>query len=104
MPSIALKRSDVIVGVDTHNDAHVAVAIDGLGGGLSARRNSLQQTTRATWSSSPGLKSSVRFMRSPLKAAGRMAQVWRSAFAVTISKSMRLPDRLEKVCDAWPAK
>ena len=32
MPSIALKRSDVIVGVDTHKDEHVAVAIDGLGG------------------------------------------------------------------------
>lgn len=32
MPSIALERSDVIVGVDTHKDEHVAVAIDGLGG------------------------------------------------------------------------
>ena len=32
MASIALKRSDVIVGVDTHKDQHVAVAIDGLGG------------------------------------------------------------------------
>ena len=32
MLSIALKRSDVIVGVDTHKDEHVAVAIDGLGG------------------------------------------------------------------------
>jgi len=32
MPSIALQRSDVIVGVDTHKDEHVAVAIDGLGG------------------------------------------------------------------------
>jgi len=32
MPSIALERSDVIVGVDTHKDQHVAVAIDGLGG------------------------------------------------------------------------
>ena len=34
MPSIALERSDVIVGVDTHKDEHVAVAIDGLGGTL----------------------------------------------------------------------
>jgi len=32
MPSIALQRSDVIVGVDTHKDEHVAFAIDGLGG------------------------------------------------------------------------
>lgn len=32
MPSIALQRTDVIVGVDTHKDQHVAVAIDGLGG------------------------------------------------------------------------
>ena len=34
MPSIALERGDVIVGVDTHKDEHVAVAIDGLGGRL----------------------------------------------------------------------
>jgi transposase len=32
MSSIALGRGDVIVGVDTHKDQHVAVAIDGLGG------------------------------------------------------------------------
>ena len=32
MPSIALEQGDVIVGVDTHKDAHVAVAIDGFGG------------------------------------------------------------------------
>lgn len=32
MTSIALRRTDVIVGVDTHKDEHVAVAIDGLGG------------------------------------------------------------------------
>ncbi len=34
MTSIALERSDVIVGVDTHKDQHVAVALDGLGGSL----------------------------------------------------------------------
>ena len=34
MSSIALERTDVIVGVDTHKDGHVAVAIDGLGGRL----------------------------------------------------------------------
>ena len=32
MPSIALGRHDVIVGVDTHKDQHIAIAIDGLGG------------------------------------------------------------------------
>jgi transposase len=34
MASIALERGDVIVGVDTHKDQHVAVALDGLGGRL----------------------------------------------------------------------
>jgi transposase len=34
MGSLALERDDVIVGVDTHKDTHVAVAIDGLGGRL----------------------------------------------------------------------
>lgn len=34
MTSIALGRDDVIIGVDTHKDQHVAVAIDGLGGRL----------------------------------------------------------------------
>lgn len=32
MTSISLKSGDVIVGVDTHKDQHVAVAIDGRGG------------------------------------------------------------------------
>lgn len=32
--SIALGRGDVVVGVDTHKDEHVAVALDGLGGRL----------------------------------------------------------------------
>jgi transposase len=31
---MALRREDVVVGVDTHKDTHVAVAIDGLGGRL----------------------------------------------------------------------
>lgn len=34
MPSMQLRRDDVIVGVDTHKDNHVAVAIDGFGGRL----------------------------------------------------------------------
>jgi transposase len=32
MTSIALGRGDVVVGVDTHKDEHLAVALDGLGG------------------------------------------------------------------------
>ncbi len=32
MPSMQLRRDDVIVGVDTHKVTHVAVALDGLGG------------------------------------------------------------------------
>jgi len=39
---LALHREDVIVGVDTHKDAHVAVALDGLGGWLG------QQTVAAS--------------------------------------------------------
>lgn len=38
MTSIALGRTDVIVGVDTHKDEHVAVAIDGLGGVIDQPR------------------------------------------------------------------
>ena len=34
MTSIALRRDEVVVGVDTHRDEHVAVALDGLGGRL----------------------------------------------------------------------
>ncbi len=35
MPSMQLRSDDVIVGVDTHKDEHVAVLIDGLGGRLA---------------------------------------------------------------------
>lgn len=35
MPSMTLSRDDVIVGVDTHKDQHVAVLLDGLGGRLA---------------------------------------------------------------------
>ncbi len=35
MPSMQLRRDDVIVGVDTHKDQHVAVLLDGLGGRLA---------------------------------------------------------------------
>jgi transposase len=35
MPSMQLRRDDVIVGVDTHKDEHAAVLLDGLGGRLA---------------------------------------------------------------------
>jgi transposase len=35
VPSMQLRRDDVIVGVDTHKDEHVAVLLDGLGGRLA---------------------------------------------------------------------
>ena len=35
MPSMKLRRDDVIVGVDTHKDEHVAVLLDGFGGRLA---------------------------------------------------------------------
>ncbi len=34
MTSMQLRRDDVIVGVDTHKEQHVAVLLDGLGGKL----------------------------------------------------------------------
>jgi transposase len=37
MPSMQLRRDDVIVGVDTHKDEHVAVVLDGLGGRLGEK-------------------------------------------------------------------
>ena len=37
MTSMTLVRGDVIVGVDTHKDEHVGVAVDGIGGRLAER-------------------------------------------------------------------
>jgi Transposase len=37
MPSMQLRRDDVIVGVYTHKDEHVAVVLDGLGGRLGEK-------------------------------------------------------------------
>ncbi len=37
MSSMRLRRADVVVGVDTHKDEHVAVVLDGLGGRLSKK-------------------------------------------------------------------
>lgn len=36
MPSLNLQRTDIVVGVDTHKDEHMAVALDGIGGHLSS--------------------------------------------------------------------
>ena len=54
MASIALERSDVIVGVDTHKREHVAVAVDGLGGRLgelTVRTNKEGYAQVAAWAS-----------------------------------------------------
>jgi transposase len=32
MPSLDLRRNDIVIGVDTHKDEHMAVALDGIGG------------------------------------------------------------------------
>jgi transposase len=57
MESIALGRTDVIVGVDTHKDEHVAVALDGLGGRLGERfvpANANGHAALVDWASSLG--------------------------------------------------
>ena len=57
MSSIALGRGDVIVGVDTHKDEHVAVAIDGLGGRLGElvlTANPAGYVELITWSAALG--------------------------------------------------
>jgi transposase len=58
MPSLALKPGEVIVGVDTHKDTHVAVAIDGLGGIVSAPKiiaeNREGYLERLAWAKSLG--------------------------------------------------
>ena len=52
MRSIALERAGVIVGVDTHKDEHVAVALDGVGSRLGEFH--LDATTSATRNCSRG--------------------------------------------------
>ena len=80
MPSIALERSDVIVGVDTHKDQHVAVAIDGLGGVLGEPQF-VPATTEATGSSSTGLSGLATCTRSVLRVAAHMGLVLRNSCA-----------------------
>ena len=58
MPSMTLGRGDVIVGVDTHKDEHVAVAIDGLGGRLgelSLKANPAGYAQLAAWAAGLGV-------------------------------------------------
>ena len=82
MPSIALQRHDVIVGVDTHKDKHIAVAIDGLGGLIDKPKLEGRPLT-ATPSCLSGRNHSARSMRSGSRAAGRTARVSLGSFAVT---------------------
>jgi transposase len=57
MASIALEPADVIVGVDTHKDEHVAVALDGLGarlGELTVHATAEGYAALLCWASSLG--------------------------------------------------
>ena len=82
MPSIALQRHDVIVGVDTHKDEHIAVAIDGLGGLIDKPKLAAATpdgyAELLVWAQSLG-----ETMRSGSRAAGRTARVSLGSFAVT---------------------
>ena len=57
MPSLDLKRTDVVIGVDTHKDEHVAVALDGIGGRLGSHASPATPDGHAallTWAHSHG--------------------------------------------------
>lgn len=63
MPSMLLRRDDVIVGVDTHKDEHVAVVLDGFGGRLGEK---FIPTTAA------GFADLLTFCRGHVGPAGRL--------------------------------
>lgn len=49
MTSMQLRRGDVIVGVDTHMQQHVAVLLDGLGGKLDGVAEASCSGVVRTW-------------------------------------------------------
>ena len=104
MPSIALQRHDVIVGVDTHKDEHIAVAIDGLGGLIDKPKLAAATpdgyAELLVWAQSLGEIHAFRGRR----AAGRTVRVSPGSFAVTATKSMRSLDRLARVSGACPVR
>src|SRR5665811_970613 len=84
MTSIALARTDVIVGVDTHKDQHVAVTVDGLGGRLDelfvpATMRWAARPSRSSWARHwPGWSSApTRRCGRPLVGPGDFGQVIR---------------------------
>jgi hypothetical protein len=81
MTSIALGRGDVVVGVDTHKDEHVAVALDGLGGRLGELAivaNPDGYAELVAWAIS-----SERSPRSVSRAPAPTAAAWRGSSAGT---------------------
>lgn len=84
MPSIALSRTDVIVGVDTHKDEHAAVAIDGLGGRLDERflpATSDGYAELLAWADAQG--NVVAF---GVEGTGSYGSVWPASCAATVAR------------------
>lgn len=63
----------VVVGIDTHKDVHVVVAISGLGARLSSA--SFSEQAEAISNSQTGLATSVPYMPSASKALGHTVPV-----------------------------
>ena len=83
MPSMQLRRDDVIVGVDTHKDNHVAVAIDGFGGRLG---DIVVPTTIA------GFEELLAFCLAFVGSAGRLIGLgWPVTYAARATRSTRSP-------------
>ena len=83
MPSIALGRGDVIIGVDTHKNEHVAVAIDGLGGrlgDLNLPANPGGYAQMVAWPSGSGPSPGSASRAPALMAAG-----WPVSYAATVT-------------------
>ena len=74
MSSIALGRGDVVVGVDTHKDEHVAVALNGLGGRLDDI--AVAATTQGYEQFAAGPTSSALSRPLVLRALAPTALVW----------------------------
>ena len=91
MASIALRRDDVIVGVDTHKDQHVAVVLDGLGGRVDDLF--IPATRPATPSSWRSVKvTSARTgnsLPSVSRAPAPTASAWPGSCDATVTRSTR---------------
>jgi hypothetical protein len=84
MTSIALARTDVIVGVDTRKDQHVAVALDGLGGRLGERfapANNGGYADLLGWATAQG-----RVVAFGVEGTGSTASGWPGSCVVTATR------------------